>query len=500
MATVGGLSHQSGDISQEQPPEKSKTPRDAKRRTVQVEYVAPQSQTTRGDAGLTDSPGPAAEQAPSGGVAARTDSEPISLPRDVPADPGAQPKGSRTAAEPTAHVTGKTHRSNSDTTAFAAMQPAAPQNARPATGGSMGSFTAGRLPSRGSYGQPVAPTVAATNAEGRLAQPKSKQYVISSPIRQDPAQSSGVDVGRPSIQQLPSKFNTTPRQDPPKGHKRSNTVSGLGEKLFGRSGSIFGGRTAQPSSPRPKPGKRYPPTSMKGPLAGDDRMSMDSRRSMQYGSKGKVNESGDHRPRRFSLLPPSFSLRSFTTSSRSHTPDEESQTPRPMDTDQQRPSTGPTRSRARATTYGTQDPMGMVSEGPGEEPIVHDEPANYQSRIDSQFAALHGTPSNNPTTTSYNSASAERVNDHGHYTRHPHANLSTPNYYGEYGGTYDSLPRQSMQGGRPVRGGVLQKNRKFADAYEYERDMPHHAGSSGAARKVMDFFRRRAKSRAGDDR
>lgn len=501
VPTVGGLSHQSGDISQEQPPEKSKTPRDAKRRTVQVEYVAPQSQTARGDTtgGLAaiDSPDPA-EHTRSDAPAAGNDSEPVQSPHDTSGDSGLRQKELKTATtEPTAPLTGKTHRSNSDTTAFAALHTGAPQNTRPTTGGSMGSFTTGRLPSRGSYGQPVAPTVATTNAEGRLAQPKSKQYGISSPIQQEPTQSPDARIGQPSAQQLPSKFNTTPRQEPPKGHKRSNTVSGISEKLFGRSGSIFGGRTAQPSSPRPKPAKRYPPTSMKGPLAGDGtRMSMDSRRSMQYGSKGKANESGEGRPRRFSLLPPSFSLKSFTTSSRSQTPDEESQTPR-MDPNQQRPSTGIARTRTRATTYGTQDPMGMVSEGPGEEPIVHEEPANYQTHIDNQFAALHGTPSNNP---SYTASSAERVDDQRGYTHHPYANQSAPNYYGEYGGTYDSLPRQSMQVGRPIRGGVLQKNRKFADAYEYERDMPHQAGTSGAARKVMDFFRRRAKSRAGDDR
>jgi protein-serine/threonine kinase len=40
---------------------------------------------------------------------------------------------------------------------------------------------------------------------------------------------------------------------------------------------------------------------------------------------------------------------------------------------------------------------------------------------------------------------------------------------------------------------VLQKNnRRFNEAYEAE---PKGAGSSGAARKVMDFFRRRGKAR-----
>ena len=61
--------------------------------------------------------------------------------------------------------------------------------------------------------------------------------------------------------------------------------------------------------------------------------------------------------------------------------------------------------------------------------------------------------------------------------------------------------RTSMQQSRQGKGpGVLQKNnRRFADAYDHEQD-PSHAGSSGAARKVMDFFRRRGKARAGDDR
>lgn len=53
--------------------------------------------------------------------------------------------------------------------------------------------------------------------------------------------------------------------------------------------------------------------------------------------------------------------------------------------------------------------------------------------------------------------------------------------------------------------GVLQKNnRKFTEAYEVEQNNgwgtthSDHAGSSGAARKVMDFFRRRGKDRGGD--
>ena len=232
-------------------------------------------------------------------------------------------------------------------------------------------------------------------------------------------------------------------------------------------------------------------------------MSMDSRRSMQYGSNRKTSETGgESRPRRFSLLPASFSLKGLS-SSRSQTPDEESQVDRSTDNRaQQKPSTGELRPRARATSHGTQDAIGVMPEGaPADEVFVQDEPINYQARIDEQFAVLHGTQSATYQPTSY---SAEQVyqNDNDHYYRNQYANHSTPNYYEEYNGPYDSAPRQSTSVARPTRGaGVLQKNhRKFADAYEYERDSSHHSGSSGAARKVMDFFRRRAKSRAADDR
>ncbi|KAE8146458.1 kinase-like protein [Aspergillus avenaceus] len=505
IPSLGGLVHHSGDVNQEQAAERSKTPRDTKRRTVQVEYVAPQSQTTRGEnmAPVPTGPYNTAEAAEPVSTRARSNSQdvgvfprPETVPQDVPVAPSSQTTdSSKTQRPPSGHMP----RSTSDASALTG----ATHPMRPTTGGSMASFNTGRLPSRGSYGQPVAPTVAATNAHGRLAQPKSKQYVISGPIPQEPSQSSG-SIGRPSAQALPAKFNTTPRQEPPKGHKRSNTVSGISEKLFGRSGSIFGGRSG--SNSRQKSNKRYPPTSMRDASGGElPRMSMDSRRSMQYGSNRKTSEAGgENRPRRFSLLPASFSLKGLSSSSRSQTPDDESQVDRSTDSrTQQKPSTGELRPRARATSYGTQDAMNMAPEGaPADEVFVQDEPINYQARIDEQFAVLHGTQS--MSTYQPASYSAEQVyqNDNDHYYRNQYANHSTPSYYDDYSSHMDGTPQQSTQGGRPTRGAtVLQKNhRKFADAYEYERDLSHHSGSSGAARKVMDFFRRRAKSRAGDDR
>ncbi|KAJ5789066.1 uncharacterized protein N7518_006077 [Penicillium psychrosexuale] len=487
---VGGLNHHAGDVSQDPPSEKSRTPRDAKRRTVQVEYVAPQSQTTRGEPPVETSASRSRVPAPSEAH--------IAASAQQPTEPATAPLNLNKP------LPGHLPRSASDHAAMTGSQTSGmSQGHRPATGTSMSSFgNTGRLPSRGSYGQPVAPTVTATNTEGRLAQPKSRQFALP----QDPAQGSSTSIRRASTQnqQLPATFNTTPRQEPPKGHKRSNTVSSLGEKLFGRSGSILGGRS-QSNATRTKQDKRYPPVSMKEPLPRENsRVSVDSRRSMQYPHNRKTSESGaENRPRRFSLLPQSFSFRGFSNT-RAPTPEEPSQIPRPVDPRvSQRPTSGPagpSQGRSRATSYGTQEAMGIVDEGPGEDVHTEPEPLSYEAQIDQQFADLgsqfdyqsgsFGVPS--PEEVYQNSA--DRIDQQNH--------SSKPNYYDDYNGPYDSAPRQSTQVGRSGRGpGVLQKShRKFADAYEYERDGSHHSGSSGAARKVMDFFRRRAKSRGGDDR
>ncbi|CAG8246998.1 unnamed protein product [Penicillium salamii] len=501
VPAVGGLSHHAGDVSQDPPTEKSRTPRDAKRRTVQVEYVAPQSQTTRGEPPVEKPPSRSRIPVPSeaqNAVPTQQYAETAHKPTEAPALNLNKP------------LPGHFPRSTSDNAALTGTQSAAiPQGTRPATGGSMNSFgNTGRLPSRGSYGQPVAPTVTATNTQGSLAQPKSRQFALA----QEPIHASTSTVSRPSTQnqQLPPTFNTTPRQEPPKGHKRSNTVSSLSDKLFGRSSSILGGRGTQTNAPRTKQDKRYPPVSMKEPLGRENsRMSVDSRRSMQTPHNRKASESGaENRPRRFSLLPQSFSFRGFGTT-RAQTPEEAPPSPGPVDPyGPQRPATGPASpaqgesyGRARATSYSAQEAMGPVSERAGEDDRHQIEPLSYEAQIDQQFADL-GTQFDHPNDSSFGIPSAEQVyqNSADQYSHHNQSYGSKPSYYDDY--NYDSAPRQSTQVSRPNRGpGVLQKNhRKFADAYEYERDGSHHSGSSGAARKVMDFFRRRAKSRAGDDR
>ncbi|KAJ5161835.1 hypothetical protein N7492_007227, partial [Penicillium capsulatum] len=496
VPAVGGLSHHAGDVSQDSPSEKSKTSRDAKRRTVQVEYVAPQSQTTRGESqtGASRSQGPVSKETQKPKSTTRT-APPLSRPIEKP------PVNYDKPLPP--HFP----RSTSDNAALSGIQTSAvaPSGARPTTGGSMASVNTGRLPSRGSYGQPVAPLVTAANTEGRLAQPRSGQFSFP----QNPAQSSNPSIGRPSTQQLPSAFNPTPRQEPPaKGHKRSNTISSIGEKIFGRSASLLGGRSPQNTAPRTRQNKRYPPTSMKESLPREDsRTSIDSRRSVQHSHGRKASEAGgEGRPRRFSLLPPSFSFRNFS-SGRAQTPEEITQTPRPVESrSQQRPATGPAQSRPRGTSYGTQDAMGIVNEGPSDEvhgdvkPNEPEESLSYEAQIDQQFAELGSRFEQGQDSFGMISSGHAYHDPDDQYSGSHRAYQSKPNYYDDdYHGTYDSFPRQSMQAGRPGRGpNVLQKNhRKFADAYEHES---HHSGSSGAARKVMDFFRRRAKSRAGDDR
>ena len=67
---------------------------------------------------------------------------------------------------------------------------------------------------------------------------------------------------------------------------------------------------------------------------------------------------------------------------------------------------------------------------------------------------------------------------------------------------YNNERVRPTQYSRPAKGPVAlqNSNRKFADAYEQEQQpgsggSGRHGGSSGAARKVMDFFRRRGKAR-----
>ena len=547
MSPVGGLSHQ-GKIDPEQA-DKSKSPRDPKRRTVQVEYVAPQSQTVRGEMSPLPMQQPAAlgsplplssnERARSGNQGPPEQNRKVSaavaarkpLPQDPPISPdprkfqepqatasksGQRPVTSQSIMQPPARPARDPPRSASDSMNAFAQLPAT-SIARPTTGGSMASTSGGRLPSRGnSYSQPLAPVVAATNAHGGLAQPKNgRQYNISAPIPQDEPYYQDPSVGLSSAQRTTSRYSQAPpRRQEAKTHKRSNTLG----NVFGRSASFFAGKS-QPQSPseevRQQPEKRYPPTSMRAPIASDSpRQSTDSRRpSFGFGRKNSDLSRAD-KPRRFSLLPASFSFKGLTGGIK----DSSYESSRPIS--QRKQSVGQQQDSRnlgfarRESRTNSEDSLpiydGEIDRFPraamqtalpedsstrnAQNTDVSQEPAYQGARYTTQQANLQNGPLP-PGHSYYITTSAARTDSEISISQPPNR-MRYPQGFN----SYDDEPQPSMQQGRNGRGpSVLQKpNRKFADAYE--QDNGYHAGSSGAAKRVMDFFRRRGKARAGEDR
>ncbi|KAL8754453.1 MAG: hypothetical protein Q9199_004328 [Rusavskia elegans] len=554
ISPIGGLTHP-GRIDPNQSAEKVKGPRDPKRRTVQVEYVAPSSQTVRGEgtpsvqsptsAGSPAEIGTAVSKprARSGSQAPEANQRQISgapastkpLPRDPYTMPDMRPNetyqplppSGRTQQRPTTsqqpmapptRPLKDVPRTTSDSTG-AFVPVSGPPTTRPTTGGSMSSSGAGRLPSRGnSYSQPLAPTVAATNAQGRLAQPKNgKQYHISAPMSQHAPQDMDSSIGRPSTQ----AYSTAPPQASQREgrtHKRSNTFG----NVFGRSGSIFGGRP--PAVPGQAPlEKKYPPTSMKNPIAADSpRLSMESKRSTSFGFGRKNSDlSRQEKPRRFSLLPASFSLKSLTGGSREQST--ENILPvterRQSNVGQQGASSrGPSRPQtmgygkdpSRSNSYRIDDGGHAVYDGSRED--YRDMPAQQAGKYIVPARQEAASQHNEPQYTTQPGRGAAKAGPS--YLGTPtESELSLgmdtkqPRYPAGFNSYDDEPALRSPPAGRSARGpAVLQKNnRKFADAYEQEQEPGYgvggqHAGSSGAARRVMDFFRRRGKARAGDDR
>ncbi|KAF3481274.1 CAMK/CAMKL/KIN4 protein kinase [Arthroderma uncinatum] len=547
---LGGLAPHQGQISQAAD-EKPKRTRDAKRRTVQVEYVAPQSSTTRGGSSPEQqiSPGraPAAQATRTATTATNQGSRDV--PRGEPQLDKPLPKPvidrSREKMGYTNNYADRTQgmtrpksrdvaRSVSELTgAFSGTQGAQIPTGRPQTGGSMASIgrMENRLPSRGSYSQPVAPAIAATTVQGKLAQPKNgKPYNISAPMPVPHGQIAA-SVGHPTTL---SGAPTGPAQQPPKSHKRSSTVTSISEKLFGRpASSLFGGKSSTPGSPRMKQGsKRYPPTSMKDPYVVDEpRASVDSRRSISHAFRRQSDALNSSRPRRFSLLP-SFS-KAFSSTKEQSAVEE----PSPTHIDdflfsQQGGQQPPQRERRLSTA-----PAAVPAIGPGqmsdqESEIHRDRPSvsrdhqvdamNLSAQIDRQFATLHSSQEggfNDAFEQNYQQTHPhdDDVFGPGSSSQQPQQprGYSDPRIHSyeqelqhqpqqpqqQYDHPFENGSRPSMQAGRPPRGNVLQKgHRKFADAYDLEKAPSHTSGSSGAARKVMDFFRRRGKARAGEDR
>ncbi len=506
----GGLQTKREAINQA-PSEKPKTTRDTKRRTVQVEYVAPSSQTARGEASPPVETTPKArgketEVPPTDGYQSATSAKP-------PRSSGAAYSSTR-RQEP--------QRSVSDYTAFGNAPPSA---ARPSTGGAIGTS---RLPSRGnSYGQPSVATVAQTNAEGRFSQPKGKQYSISAPYAQQESSDAAEppNIGQPSSQRIQS-IQMGPHGGAG-GHRRSNTVS----STLGRMTSMFSSRqpsyTTDPKEsftstgsygyPEEKKQKNYPPTSMAGPMSNEavsatsgPRASMESSRRTSFGfSRKNTGNSGDNPKsgRRFSLLPSSLS-KTFS-SQRDSLPAQSSH--------ERRGSSA--RPRASSRPGGMAFGRGGESRSPSQSTQGSNLPGFYDGQHDSNSrirqpntsaAGPSSAPPNQTQFSGYNHSapefdekfpnpqgahpSAQGNRPYRHPTDESEAEMTQSQQFSQ---RTPSNPYPAGMGGddsnQQQRKGVLQKSRRFADAYDEQGS--GNKGSSGSSKKVMDFFRRMGKQR-----
>lgn len=518
-ATVPKSSPNQMQMSSAQPQDDSARERATRttRHTLQPEYVEPQTHTTRGTgvAAVTATAPTSRTRTDQGKNSATSPADSISKPLPqipVLGSPSAEDYAAAQTRQRKVSPAGRTPRdipryvSDAPTTMAtgpASTQPPVTYATRPSTGGSLTSATGPggtrsdlRLPSRGSYGQPVAPTVATTNAQGRVTQPPkaTRGYNISGPMPQHVGRNS---IGQPMIQSASNDYSDSGVMPPPvqsgKGHhRRTSTLSGLGERLFGRSGSVA--RKRESDQPRQKNGRKYPPTSMKQSFPTEpNRTSVESKRSFSFGLGKKRStdlESQTEKPgRRFSLLPASLSFRGLVGGNKDHVLEGES----PQAGDFPLPPSG-------------QDPSRPGTDNPhyAEKPSItgmsdQEEPRRIRA---TNFSRVPPAPTYDHQR--YQPAVTQPTNDvyggTGVYTSSQNASrgdtLPPSSFQPLYpDGFNDSAPRVSMQQGRPTRGVLTKPNRKFTDAYDNEP----YTGSSGAVKKVQDFFRRRGRARADNE-
>lgn len=600
VPVVGELGRKHGNVDDAD--EIPKATKDAKRRTLQVEYVAPRQQTTRGeDASGSKPQSSSGRRDRAGSQGGRIDLDEVNKPLPPAPAAVAKPKGSRAQREAGGYSMPPPVRPNKDmpraVSDNAFMAPLLSNSARPNTGGSM--VSQGSMGGR-HYSQTAAPTVATTTAHGRMSQPMPSSSQ-SNGKRYDGRNASGVaqddseDYGRPSAQSgVPPKFARISGMDGPqsppvsqpmsqsssqqgvlqapqtggaperpgRSHKRSSTISSMTEKIFGRKGSIFGGSTNAPQ--QEKTGKKYPPVSYIGQLAGDGgqqqqgaqggvrpRPSVDSRRSMSFGFGKKrsgsvtgstggdsAQGSGREKPnRRFSLLPGGFSFRAIglgkndSYDTQTATASEDGQfyesAPAPNAGSRERKTPPIAEKQRRPQTTGTWEPQPsrysplqdqreaqkreqQLQQQRGQQ--LYDGTNEYDSRLVYR-PQTQGTGANDSGNDSYQNLT--RVGTQQAISQ----NASQRRQQEGHGYDFDDS-RQGAGGAKERRSnaaydvgvrpnqngrGVLQKNnRRFVDAYGeeeghgYGQQQSQTSGSSGAARKVMDFFRRRGRDRQNE--
>jgi protein-serine/threonine kinase len=454
-----------------------------------VEYVAPQSPATRMDS--------------AGKSRARNAGQ---GPVDVPVTP----EHYRNAPAPTSSMAPPVRPARDDYRAASEniITKSTQAANRPATGGSI----TGRLPSRSSYGQPAV-AVAKEQAQGRISQPRLASYnhderrgnrhSYIEPSNTDPNQ-----IGFPQTYAA-----AVPGNYPKKGqgHKRSNTLSGIGEKLgFGKRGSIFSSRTDEEKDLRKS--KKYPPVSMSRPIPNDNaaatagampsepRKSTESRRpSFSLSRKPKDNSPqseksqnvpGNRSSRRFSFIP-SFGRKDDKSSDGSHATSRADQRPRIAF------GRGESRSSSQSTNDASILPLYDSaidgSRGVSRKPVpkqVTSHPQNYPNYPTLRTYAADQDSQSEQEDPRALTASTTREQQHNTF---PGMEYDDPEPEQQLA---DSPPQsQSAFPSRPSsKPSVLHKRRNFNDAYEQEGG---HSGSSGAAKKVMALFTFRRKARSG---
>lgn len=510
-ASVGG--DETADFKRQQ--------RDAKRRTVQIEYPYD------------------AQSAP------RAERNPItpaqSKPAPAPASSGLSSGKTRASAQAQGPVEVSSKRDD-----MAMAPPSWSASQRPMSGhadlaaqrtslrpNTSGTFGAGnRLPSRGnSYSQPAAAQPTNTTAQGSFSQPKSNSgYIIAGSMSGEGA----VDAsGRPVSEQnrTGAQYANAPQQSYQQsrpapaqtGHRRSSTLGSLADKVLNRTSSRRTSQQENGASPNEKRDRRYPPVSMKNAMPqtpqeeSGPRPSSDSRRP-SFGFTRKASKERDSSVqgrrasgRRFSWLPGSLSMASFTgKKDQGYESGDDGYRPPPMSQQSQQSRMSRPPSKGMAFGRGTSD-------APSEETTNSTIPLHYdaerekvrdqrrqQSRYDKALPPSPGAEqgySAQRTTSQQHPGSpggqrrqfrddgyGSNVLDHDgqepverYYTPNQESVMSSPQtQHGQYGlsgqGEWEQYePNQRQQGLRP-------QQRRLGDDHG-------RGGSSNAAKRVMNYFR-----------
>lgn len=499
IASVGG--DEASDIRKQQ--------RDAKRRTVQVEYVAPNMATARHD---STSDASARKPVPASAASASKTRARTEAQGPVEVTPGRGQDGSM--LPPSRHQ----QRAVSESTNMYGTS-AGSNVSRPNTSGALGA----RLPSRGnSYSQPSAAQPTTTTAQGRISQPKSGPgYIISGgPVS---SETGAIDpVNRPVSEQARTggQFATpqTPQQQgKPSGHKRSSTLGSLADKVMNRSNSrrVAQQQQQQQDSSSEKKSRRYPPVSMKNAMPNAEveqtpRPSTDSRRP-SFGFNRKASRerepsiSGKRGSRRFSWLPGSLSMGTFASKKEQGYDSAGDDGYRPPGTQQSQQSQQSRSGRppSNGMVFGRGQTGSPVGTSNSTIPLYPDEDRDRprkrpsQMRYDKELPPSPGVHAGPASFPSPPPVQRKQFRDDGYGNNllrdEPVERFYTPSQEPQneqfvIGGNGDWEHYEPEEPQR--RDQSLRPHKRMGDAYDHG-----NGGSSSATRRVMDFFRRRGKER-----